>query len=101
MPHTMSTLIETLLDAGLATADTIRGCTPEEVAEVRADQRAERLPAQHEEFLLTAGRRAGDLLRGTDLFYPSLLGPAAEGRELLDFLVSQVEAQASVRRDAP
>lgn len=84
MPHTMSLLVSTLLDSGIATADTIQGCMPAEVAEVRADQGVERLPAQYEEFLLTAGRQAGDLLRGTDFFYPTVLGLAGDGRELLD-----------------
>ncbi|WP_147455056.1 SMI1/KNR4 family protein [Saccharothrix australiensis] len=80
----MSSFVATLLDSGIATADTVRGCTPAEVAEVRADQRVEWLPAQYEEFLLTAGRQAGDLLRGTDFFYPTVLGLADDGRELLD-----------------
>jgi hypothetical protein len=84
VPHTMSSLVSTLVDNGVATADTIRGCSPAEVAEVRADQRVEQLPAQYEEFLLAAGRQAGDLLRGTDFFYPFVLGLADDRRELLD-----------------
>jgi hypothetical protein len=73
----------TMLDLGLGTADTIRRCRAEEVAEVRADQGVAQLPIQYEEFLLAMGRQAGELLRGTDFFYPSALGLPKDGRELL------------------
>jgi hypothetical protein len=83
MPNTMTQFAATLLDLGLATADTLRPCTPEEVDEVRADQGVAQLPTQYEEFLLAMGRQAGELLRGTDFFYASILGLPKDGRELL------------------
>lgn len=45
---TMTRFAATLLNLGLATADTIRPCSPKEVAEVCADQGVARLPAQYE-----------------------------------------------------
>ena len=83
MSETMRDLVDHLLSVGLATPDTIKPCSPAEVEEVRQAQRVDRLPTQYEEFLLTAGRRAGDLLRGTDFFYPAIVRLADEMRELL------------------
>lgn len=83
MPDTMSRLVALLLTSGLATVDTIRPCTPAEVAEVRTDQRIEHLPPQYEDFLLTMGRQAGELLVGTDFFFPRILGLADDARGLL------------------
>lgn len=83
MSEPMDRLVERLLATGVATKETIIGCTPEEVAEVRADHDVERLPGHYEQFLLAMGKRAGELLRGTDFFYPHILELDADGRELL------------------
>lgn len=83
MTDSITELAETLVGHGLASPDTIRGCTAEEVAEVAADHGVPSLPAQYAEFLRVMGRQAGDLLRGTDFFYPGILGLDVDGRELL------------------
>lgn len=84
MSELMSDLVERLISSGLATRETVVGCTPEEVAEIRADHGVDRLPEQYEEFLLLMGRGAGELLRGTDFFYPGIRGLDDDGRELLE-----------------
>jgi len=81
---TMEQLANTLVKCGLASTDTIRPCTPEEVAEVSADHGLTNLPAEYDEFLRIMGRQAGELLRGTDFFYPSILGLDQAGKELLE-----------------
>jgi hypothetical protein len=83
MTDTAARLADTLVEYGLATPDTIRPCTPAEVAEVGADHGVPKLPAQYDEFLRVMGRRAGDLLRGTDFFYPDILGLDQDGKDLL------------------
>ena len=82
-PETMAGLVEYLFSIGLATPDTIRPCGPEEVDEIRRVQGVP-LPAQYEDFLLTMGRRGGDLLRGTDFFYPGVIKYFDEVREFID-----------------
>jgi hypothetical protein len=84
MTSTMAQFAGTLVKCGLASTDTIRPCTPAEVAEVTVDHGLTNLPAQYDEFLRIMGRQAGDLLRGTDFFYPGILGLDRAGRELLE-----------------
>ncbi|AXB45016.1 SMI1/KNR4 family protein [Amycolatopsis albispora] len=55
-------------------------CTEEEVARVRG---VGWLPQPYEDFLLRMGRRAGDLLRGTSVFYPGIVELADEMRDLV------------------
>jgi hypothetical protein len=83
MTNTMVQFAERLIATGVASADSIRPCTPAEVAEVSADHGLACLPAQYDEFLRVMGRQAGDLLVGTDFFYPGILGLDASARELL------------------
>ncbi|MGC7097223.1 hypothetical protein ACPZ19_21325 [Amycolatopsis lurida] len=83
MPETIEELAAHLVERGLATAETLEPCTPEEVAQVREAQGVEALPPVYEEFLLRMGRRAGDLLRGTSVFYPGIVELADEMRDLL------------------
>ncbi|SDE01148.1 SMI1/KNR4 family protein [Actinokineospora iranica] len=78
----MNDLAGLLVELGLACQDTIVGCTAAEIEQVRADQGGA-LPEQYEQFLAVMGRSAGELLRGTDFFYPSILGLPTDGRELL------------------
>jgi len=65
-------LRERLVQAGIARPSEIRGCTAEEIEEVRATQGLP-LPRVYEEFLREMGRGAGAFLRGTDVFYPRVL----------------------------
>ncbi|MCA1195765.1 hypothetical protein [Saccharopolyspora sp. 6V] len=83
-PDSMAELVADLVDRGLAARDTIEPCYRDEVEEIRAVKGAEHLPAQYEEFLLIMGRRAGELLRGSDFFYPSVVELDGEMRELLE-----------------
>jgi hypothetical protein len=67
-----------LIACGLATPETLIGCTAAEVDEVRASQFLDALPVQYEEFLLRMGKRAGELLLVTDLHHPLLVELADE-----------------------
>jgi hypothetical protein len=82
MPETIANLPALLIELDLASADTIWPCTLEEIVEVQASHPVA-LPPEYEQFLALMGRRAGDLLRGTDFYYPGILGLANAGRELL------------------
>ncbi|MEU6642423.1 hypothetical protein ABZ863_07715 [Saccharomonospora sp. NPDC046836] len=83
LAQTMDQLSQRMIVSGVATSETIIGCTPGEVAELRADHRVERLPEQYEQFLLAMGKQSGRLLRGTDIFYPHNFRLDDDGRELL------------------
>lgn len=72
-----------LIACGLASPETLIGCTAAEVDELRASQHLDALPVQYEEFLLRMGKRAGDLLRGTDLRQPMMVELADELAELV------------------
>lgn len=61
---------EYLIRRGMATRQTIVGCTQAEIGEVCRVQGVDSLPQQYELFLLLAGRRAGQFLRGTDFYFP-------------------------------
>jgi hypothetical protein len=82
MPETIEELVEYLISIGLATPDTIQPCSPPDVEEIRRVQGVN-LPTQYEQFLRTMGRRAGDLLRGTDFFYPGVIRYFDEVREFI------------------
>lgn len=84
MIESMQDLVEHLALTGMASDETVVPCTPDEVDEIRQAQGVEQLPEQYEQFLLTMGRRAGDLLRGTTFFYPGLVELAEEMPQLLE-----------------
>jgi hypothetical protein len=83
MTGAMAQLADMLVACGLASAETIHPCNATEVAEVSVDRGLSRLPAQYDEFLRLMGRQAGELLVGTDFFYPRILGLETDGRQLL------------------
>lgn len=66
----MQLLSEFLIKRGIATRSDIVGCTQEELSEA-FDIAA--LPVDYVEFLRQMGRAAGNLFRGTDIHYPTLL----------------------------
>lgn len=74
-----------LVRRGMAASHRIAGCIRSEVDAIRRVQRVIELPDQYESFLRLAGRRAGDLLRGTDIFFPAPADPefVAAAHELL------------------
>ena len=97
MPETMTELVDLLVSYELATPATILSCSPDQVEEIRVAQGVDRLLPQYEEFLLTMGRRAGDLLLGTDFFSPFVVELIDEMRELLaDNLVEHLVRPGSV-----
>ncbi len=79
----VTALIGRLIDQGTVPAESIVGCTKEEIEAVRVDQGVSRLPGSFESFLNRAGRGAGLLLRGTHAFFPQILGLKAAARDLL------------------
>jgi hypothetical protein len=79
----MRDLADSLIDQGLASKESIIGCTPDQVSEFRRARGIAVLPAQYEEFLTVMGREAGDLLRGTDFFYPTITEVGNWGQEIL------------------
>jgi hypothetical protein len=81
--ETIDDFAEQLISLGLATPDTIVPCSPDEVAEVLEAQHLDQLPEQYERFLLTMGRQAGELLRGTTVFYPAIVELVDEMCELV------------------
>lgn len=72
-----------IINAGMATADDIAGCTESEVALVES-QAGRRLPAAYRQFLLTMGRSAGEFYSGTDMFFPDILHLTSQARTLLE-----------------
>lgn len=86
MISTIEEFAEFLVARGIATPETLVGCTPDEVEQVRVAQRVDVLPEQYEQFLLRMGRKTGDLLRGTDLRYPKVVELADEMHELVEEL---------------
>ncbi|MBO0883783.1 MAG: SMI1/KNR4 family protein [Mycobacterium sp.] len=75
-------LVAMMADGVTATAEQLRGLTPIEVSEVERDQPAP-LASTYRRFLELIGRGAGRFLRGSDVFYPSILGLGRDARELL------------------
>lgn len=78
----INSLAQRLVNAGIATLAQIRGCTSEEIEEVRSGANG-RLPEAYEIFLRTMGRGAGRFLEGTDIFYPDTLSIRDGAEELL------------------
>lgn len=76
------TTVELLRAAGLAAADTTRGCTAQEVAEVEATLRV-RLPNAYREFLGLCGKQAGEFLSGTGWTFPAILALKESAATLL------------------
>jgi hypothetical protein len=79
----LNSIVQRILDEGVATPGEIRGCSDVEIERVRQDQGLDRLPQRYQEFLRTMGAGAGRLLIGTDAYYPGVLGIKADARELL------------------
>ncbi len=65
-------LVDVLIQNGVATEDTIVGCSAQEISQMEAEVGP--LPTSYREFLLKMGRGAGNFYVGTDLFYPDFLG---------------------------
>ncbi|GAB3447147.1 SMI1/KNR4 family protein [Actinophytocola sediminis] len=84
MIESMRALADALVEVGLATEGSVLGCTPAQLSEFRQARGIAELPAQYAEFLTVMGREAGELLRGTDFFYPAILNVGEWGQEIVD-----------------
>lgn len=84
-----------LVRRGVATANSINGCTPHEIEEIEADA-GETLPTAYREFLAKMGRGAGRFYIGTHVFYPLILGVTEAAHEL----VAEDKANIVLPKDA-
>jgi hypothetical protein len=91
----ISKLVRRILLLGIASPEEIQGCTKEEVEEIQADAGVNLL-ATYLDFLYAMGRGAGNFFKGSDMFYPSLLGLRKAAEELL----SEEGASFSLPKDA-
>jgi hypothetical protein len=66
--------VSRLVHGGLAKQDEILGCSSAEIDEIEDSSPGVRLPSVYRAFLESMGRSAGQFMRGTDLFYPEILG---------------------------
>lgn len=80
---TIDGLIDYLVEAG-SPGDRFAGCTSAEIEAIRLDQGVPLVPRDYARFLEMVGREAGLLLRGTDAFYPEILGIKRDAQELLE-----------------
>ncbi|BEK94107.1 hypothetical protein NSK11_contig00071-0047 [Nocardia seriolae] len=72
--HAMEALRRDLLISGIAvSSDEIVGCSDNEISRIVAAAESFPIPGTYLAFLKVFGRKAGDLFRGTDLFFPGLL----------------------------
>jgi len=71
-----------LVQGGHITKDMLRGCSDEEIAALEVHFNC-RLPSSYRDFLSIAGKGAGKLFQGTDIFYPRILQLQREARDLL------------------
>jgi hypothetical protein len=75
-------VVTAITDGTTATTDQVRGLTTEQIYEVERDQPAP-LPEAYRCFLLLLGGGAGRFMRGTDVYYPHVLGLWSAAEELL------------------
>ncbi|MEP7284747.1 MAG: SMI1/KNR4 family protein [Chloroflexota bacterium] len=68
----------------IATLDTIHGCSPQEINEMKARQGVNYLPDLYVEYLLVLGKEAGNLDVGSSCFYPTLLELKGSAVNLLE-----------------
>jgi hypothetical protein len=79
----VDSVLDRILEEGIARAEDLIGCNPDQIEALRRDQGVARLPDSYARFLSRAGRSAGPVLRGTDAFFPSLIGIKSDARSLL------------------
>jgi hypothetical protein len=82
--------IDELTQAGVVTPGALKGCTPEEIGQIKTRFRLQ-LPAIYEEFLTRMGKGAGRFLNGSDYLFPALL----RLREDAETILRESEAQKS------
>jgi hypothetical protein len=68
----------------------VRGCSAEEIEELRTRQGVPSIPDEYLRYLRRIGRGAGHFQRGTDAYYPGVLELKDAARELLEENNSQL-----------
>ena len=68
----------------------VRGCSAEEIDEIRVRQGVPSIPDEYLCYLRRIGRSAGHFQRGTDAYYPDVLELKDAARELLEENNSQL-----------
>jgi hypothetical protein len=76
-------VLDHLINDVLTTRERPQGCSGHEIEEIMTDQKVDRLPQAYTCFLKRIGRGAGELLIGTDAFYPRLIGVKDAAIELI------------------
>ena len=79
----VASILDRLVDEHLVPQEALRGCSTAEVKAVMADQDVARLPLSYLCYLRKIGRGAGEFLRGTDAFYPGIIGLKSATIDLL------------------
>jgi hypothetical protein len=72
--NSIKEILDHLVDEVLNPGESIQGCSDSEIEEIMADQHVSRLPPTYITFLKRIGRGAGELLVGTDAFFPRIIG---------------------------
>lgn len=75
-------IFQSMIDKGVLNRNDLVGCNAEEMDQIRAHFSVH-IPAYYEEFLRLAGKSAGGLFRGSDIFFPRLLKLQKWANELL------------------
>jgi hypothetical protein len=99
MTISVDLVLNRISDEKISNADALIGCSQDEIDEIRRDQTVSTLPAGYVRFLSRAGRSAGPVLRGTDAFFPAILGIKSDARMLLqdsDLLDERFETESVV-----
>jgi hypothetical protein len=76
-------VLDHLMNDVLTPREQPQGCSDREIEEIMTDQKVDHLPQAYRCFLKRIGRGAGELLIGTDAFYPRLIGVKDAAIELL------------------
>ncbi|WP_083657710.1 SMI1/KNR4 family protein [Herbaspirillum camelliae] len=75
-------LFDELIKQGLLLPEELHGCNELEMEELEAHFQF-RLPGAYREFMSLAGKGAGSLFKGTDIFFPRVLKLQSEAMDLL------------------
>lgn len=78
-------LKDKLIKLGIATPDTINGCTTEEIENVKLRQGVKFLPDVYRQFLNEMGHQAGKLYYGSDYSYKAILSLKVDIQHDLEF----------------
>ena len=86
---------ERLISSGLATPDSIIGCSDTELTQI-ATCAGRELPTAYRQFMAKFGKKAGRFLRDVEIFYPAVLGLRSVAEEIVrDYEEFQIELPSS------